>query len=747
MHASIVWIGFLALTSQVLLLREFAVVFHGSELYLSAMLAAWLLPVALGGAAAGRVCDRLRRPRAAFLLLLPAAGVLLPAQVLLVRAAPVLLLERTGAVVSFGRMFLTTLLLCAPLCLLLGALFALACRTAGRREEEPHRRIGRAYVLDAAGTVAGGLIFTFILAPFMRPLHAALGLGLATVMLAAAVWWRLFPGRRLVVLPMALIAAALAAGLVSPHGRRLVFASRGFRFRDYRLVDTRDSIYGRVDVTARGGQIAFFENGGLVATSESGGESEAIAHLPLLYHPRPRSVAVIGGALGGVVRHALAHDPERLDYIELDPTLIACAREYAGDATGLNDPRVRVHDRIDGRVFLQRPPRRYDAVIVCQPDPTTAAVNRFYTLEFFARARDALAPGGIFALRLSGAPGRLSEEQRLLTGSILRTLRLAFGSVLLVPTDGDNVLMATETAALSPDPEILVRRLRERGIRPLRLYPEALRDFHETFRRRYVLGQIASVGAAGVNRDRHPISYYYGMLLSRRIRSGTPGLLAAAERVPLWWLGAAAFAGAGGILAFGRLRRNVRSAAVPAVLVYVGFAGITLEITILLIFQGIYGYVYACFGLMFAAFMLGLVIGGRLGIHLARARVRPLRGLLVCVGLLAAYAILLPRLFDLAAGAGPSLRPILAMAGFPGLTLLVGLAVGFVFPVVTRALGPRAGSAGRAGGMLYALDLAGSFVGALTAGVLLTPVLGLAATCYGVALVLLAALVLLIAAA
>ena len=747
MRALIVWIGFLALTAQVLLLREFAVVFHGSELYLSAMLAAWLLPVALGGAAAGRVCDTLRRPRAALLLFLTAAGALLPAQVLLVRAAPVLLLERTGAVVSFGRMFLTTLLLCAPLCLLLGALFALACRTAGRREEASHRRIGRAYVLEAAGTVAGGLILTFLLAPFVRPLHAALGLGLATVILAAAVWWRLFPRQRLVVLPMALLAAVLAAALAPPYGRRLVFASRGLRFGGYRLLDTRDSIYGRVDVTARGGQIAFFENGGLVATSESRESSEAIAHLPLLYHPRPRRVAVIGGALSGVVRHALAHHPERLDYVELDPALIACAREYAGAATGLNDLRVHVHERTDGRLFLGRPPVRYDVVIVCQPDPTTAAVNRFYTLEFFARAREALAPGGIFALRLSGAPGRLSEEQRLLAGSILRTLRLAFGSVLLVPTDGDNVLLATDMAALSPDPELLVRRLRERGIRPLRLYPEALRDFHDGFRRRYVLGQIASAGAVGVNRDRRPVSYYYGMLLSHRIVSGAAGWLAAAERVSLWWLGAAAFAGAGGLLGFGRLRRNVRAVAVPAVLVYVGFAGITLEITILLVFQGVYGYIYACFGLIFAAFVLGLVIGGRLGMHIIRTRVRPLRALLVCVGLLAAYAVALPRLFDLASRAGPSLRSIWARAGFPGLTLLVGAMVGFVFPVATRALSPRVGFAGRAGGMLYALDLAGSFVGALIAGVILTPVLGLAATCYGVALVLLAALVLLIAAA
>ena len=53
----------------------------------------------------------------------------------------------------------------------------------------------------------------------------------------------------------------------------------------------------------------------------------------------------------------------------------------------LHDPRVRVF-YTDGRFFLRTTKMRYDVVFVDLPDPSTAMLNRYYTIEFFKEAEN-----------------------------------------------------------------------------------------------------------------------------------------------------------------------------------------------------------------------------------------------------------------------------------------------------------------------------------------------------------------------
>ena len=56
--SSLVLVGCYATIAQVLLVREFLVVFYGSELCLGIIFGSWLLGVALGAAIAGRIFER-----------------------------------------------------------------------------------------------------------------------------------------------------------------------------------------------------------------------------------------------------------------------------------------------------------------------------------------------------------------------------------------------------------------------------------------------------------------------------------------------------------------------------------------------------------------------------------------------------------------------------------------------------------------------------------------------------------------
>ena len=87
----------------------------------------------------------------------------------------------------------------------------------------------------------------------------------------------------------------------------------------------------------------------------------------------------------------------------------------------------------DGRTFIQNASLPFDAIILDLPEPATGALNRFYTGEFFAKARALLRPGGILALGLPSSENYWSPELVRRNASIYATLRTAFPNVTALP--------------------------------------------------------------------------------------------------------------------------------------------------------------------------------------------------------------------------------------------------------------------------------------------------------------------------
>ena len=200
----------------------------------------------------------------------------------------------------------------------------------------------------------------------------------------------------------------LLAPLALPFGHALNQAT--LRWQWPNLVYAADSRYGRVTVEALGSQRVFYTDG-LLAFESQGTTSEEVAHFPLLAHPDPRRVLLIGGGVAGDLREILKHPVDAVTYVELDPLLIEAAQAYLppADAAVLRDPRVRVV-MTDGRRYVKTTDERFDVVILDLPEPITGALNRFYTTEFFGEVRSLLRPGGILAFGLPSAENYWSPE-------------------------------------------------------------------------------------------------------------------------------------------------------------------------------------------------------------------------------------------------------------------------------------------------------------------------------------------------
>ncbi|XP_041013288.1 spermine synthase-like isoform X2 [Juglans microcarpa x Juglans regia] len=123
---------------------------------------------------------------------------------------------------------------------------------------------------------------------------------------------------------------------------------------------------------------------------------EMIAHLPLCSIPSPKTVLVVGGGDGGVLREISRHSSvEKIDICEIDKMVIDVSKKFFPElAVGFEDPRVHLYigDAVD---FLRHAPKgKYDAIIVDSSDPVGPA-QELVEKPFFETVARALRPGGV----------------------------------------------------------------------------------------------------------------------------------------------------------------------------------------------------------------------------------------------------------------------------------------------------------------------------------------------------------------
>lgn len=724
-------LGFTSIVAQVVLMRELVVIFYGNELLFGLVLMAWLAWVALGSWGLARPAVRLGPGPAAFGVGLTLAGALWLAQIILVRNLRTLLGVTPGAYVEFGSMVAAVLLVLAPVCLLIGFLFTLGARLMNEQGGSG----GQAYAWESIGAVVGGGLFSFALIHWLDAFQTALLVASVNLLVALRLW--LSQRLKASILSRMLLLCALAPLLLCafPVGGFLHQLTLGWQWSD--LVFAGDSAYGRLIIQARDGQRVFFING-LLTFETQGTFPEEVAHFPLLAHPNPQRVLLIGGGVAGDLREILKHPVSNVTYVELDPLLIEAARAHlpGADAAVLDDPRVTLI-LSDGRLHVKQhsklePSQPYDLIILDLPEPSTGALNRFYTREFFAEVQAVLSPMGVFALGLPAAENYWSPELARRNGSIYHTLRTVFPEVLVLPGE-HNFLLASDIA-LEADPHALIERLDRRGIKTRWVTPDYIEYVLTTDRFAEVRRQLEGVTDIRLNRDLTPICYYYDLVLWFSRLYPNLGEVLQLARVgqdadPTRFMWIAAPLALGVILA--RWRRSLM---VPVAVAGIGLAGMTLQLVLLFAFQMLHGSVYAEVSLMITAFMAGLALGAAGGNRLlatwsvnpgSRAR-RALLGLQLAIAIYSGVFVLLLHL--------TLPMPVLV---FPFLALLAGALGGMAFPLAL-ALIPNRASTGQAAGMLYGADLLGGCLGALLGAVFLIPVLGIPQTCVVVTLVALA---------
>jgi spermidine synthase len=720
-------------------MRELIVVFYGNELSLGIMLGGWLFWVGVGSLLAAAVAARAKVfGRLSTLAVLQALlGIASVGSLMSVRMLPVLVRGgSSGEIVGYIPILISSFLVLAPMCLLLGFLFDLFCHVWSG-DGEAVSTIGAVYIFEGFGAALGGIAFAGVFIRIFDPVETVFALLALNFASAAAILAVRGPFRPA---PIAFSAAAVAVTTAAFFGgaERLRERSLGWLWGELEVTRSEDSIYGNLALVEKKEEKSLYENGLLMFSNPDRFSAEEAVHFALLEHPLPKRVLLIGGGVNGSLNEVLKHPVEHVDYLELDPSVIEMVRRFfpSDIVAGLEDPRVNLRN-VDGRLFVKETGNKYDAVIVNLPDPNTAMINRFYTLEFFQECLAKMAPGGILSFRVSSAENYISPELQQFLGCLDKTLGRVFVDVKVVPGESNIFLACNRKGVLTLDAAILVERLEERDIKEQLQF---IREYYLPYRlsedRVEKLVSALAAAEARINTDLSPVCYYYhAVLWSKQFEDVSGAIIASFARVRPYWIFIviAAFTAAG--LLIQRLFPMAWGPkSILAAVATTGFAEISIEVVALLGFQAIHGYVYYKVAIIITAFMVGLTVGAA---FMNRAIARSSAGrrallliqAIVCVYPMIMLGVLLLFARTDSSGGEPGAFALQAQVAFPLLAFVAGVVGGLQFPLANDLWLAEMPGAARAAGYTYGADLLGSCFGALLTTALLVPVFGIPLAC------------------
>ncbi len=665
---SVIATGISSISVQLITVREFLSQFYGNEITISLVLFCWLMVSGLGSLASKFLK---KRSITLYSILALITGLFPLIQIIAIR-----LFRDTvfihGESPGFYPLFLFILTLSAPYAFLIGFIlpYSLGVIKANRKEFT----VGKLYITDNIGDIAGGVLFSFILVYFFSPFKIIALTSFLLILISLALIIRL---RRYLLFLGGFLSIILFFAFALEKRFELFTLSHQYGLN---IVSYRESPYGRIVLTEEKGQYTFWESGTPIFSTFNIISAEEKVHYPLCQLDRVEDVLLVSGGMGETFDEILKYSPHRIDYVELDPTLIKVASQ-----SGLLSPHEQVSIiPTDGRRYIAETDKRYSAIILDLSEPDTFQMNRFYTKEFFGKVKEILRKDGILSFSLIANPNYLSEVRLKKLSSIFSTVKKYFDNVLLIP--GEEIYFLASDGKLATD---IPRKLRRRSIAT-------------SYIDGFYYGNVTEERIRSINESMNPNEPLNTDFQPRVINIMFAEWFKKYGTSPHWFIATLV----GALVFYLSLIKKEEY-----VLFSTGFATMGVEMLILFCFQVIYGYVYLKVGAIISCFLLGLLPGAVLGNKWKKRGKRML--IKAEAGML---LLLMMYLIWVTFSQSPIPESVFFLFGFT-FSLLCGLQ----FPVAAELIGEKRSPA--AG--LFAADLVGAGAGTLAVGTLLIPLFGI----------------------
>ncbi|MCY7350574.1 MAG: fused MFS/spermidine synthase [Cytophagaceae bacterium] len=283
---------------------------------------------------------------------------------------------------------------------LMGLSFSLSQSIVQDNYDEVGRKVGWLQFVNIAGSALGAWIITWIGFPLFGTATLLKGIAALSLVYLGI----LFIRRHWSVLPTVGVAVALLlAILVIPANARFWQLLNGLERADTFLFHENESALSVIKMAPDRKSGIVFVNG----LGQSGMPYQhddvhtLLGALPVMIHPRPERVAVIGlGSAGTVNGIAGRAETRQIDCFEIANNQALVLAKYAVEAQDtavsavLGDPRLRLFFQ-DGRYAIRNRAVFYDIIEADALRPTSAYSGNIYSQEYFQLIRSRLKPNGL----------------------------------------------------------------------------------------------------------------------------------------------------------------------------------------------------------------------------------------------------------------------------------------------------------------------------------------------------------------
>lgn len=693
-------LGFIAMATQLILIREFLAVFYGNELTIGIMLANWML---LTGTGAYLNRRNAKQPglkgimMGLFLLAIIPVLTLFLLYWLRNRILPV------GSLPGIGQIITGTAVLLAPFCLLSGWLFgALSFYLSEIKKEN---NISYTYAWETIGSIAAGILCSMILIFLFEPFqNMFIVLIINTIILFLISWKEIAEGKkRFYIYLLVAVIFGFTALFTSPDR-----SAMRFLYPEQVIKVLKDTPYGKLVVTEKAGQLNFFDNNTLLFTTNNVILNEETVHYALLQRNITGNVLLIGGSISGMTQECLKYPLKRLDCAELNPGIIRLgetfnylpadprSKMYSGDARVLLNRAVHKKSEL---ISVGRSDRKeldsliYEAIILTVPDPSTLQINRLYTVEFFKMCKSVLVEQGIITLSLTSTGDYVGNDALKIQSTMYQTLKAVFKNVMVIPGE-KNYFLASD-GPLTTAVSMLGAK---QGIENEYVNEFYLDDASIQERSANIMQRISV--AAPLNLDFEPVACYRQLHYWLSYQGNFNFYMLV---IPLLIL----------LLVIG-----LRSSGITVALFSAGLSSFSLEIILILTFQVIYGYVYLATGIFITFFMAGLAPG----VMLAKRYTGKLTFKLLILLQILSVAILLFSLGSIFIFKHFQIPILTVYVIFSLLIISIAMITGAQFHIASVL---KKGNIQQTAAEIYSADLVGSAIGALLVNAWLVPFFGL----------------------
>jgi len=180
---------------------------------------------------------------------------------------------------------------------------------------------------------------------------------------------------------------------------------------------------------------------------------EMLAHIPMMMHPNPKKVLIIGGGDGGILREVVKHDSvESVVLCEIDEDVINVSKQYLPNmATGFSHPKATVYVG-DGFEFMKVHPSEFDVIITDSSDPVGPAENLFRE-SYYELAKSALNAHGILASQAESMWFHLELIKRMATfcRGLFPVVHYAYSSVPTYPSGAIGYMICSKDQDARPE--------------------------------------------------------------------------------------------------------------------------------------------------------------------------------------------------------------------------------------------------------------------------------------------------------